>query len=60
MKEQLWHIQLCHPEKSAVVNHSINFDHCFQFHDTSILARKSGYIEYLIMEAQKLSSILTT
>jgi len=42
--------QLYHLEKSAMAEHSINLDHCIQFHDISILAKKSGYMECLIRE----------
>jgi len=33
-----------------MAEHRINFDHCIQFHDTSILDRKSEYMECIIRE----------
>jgi hypothetical protein len=35
-----------HPDKSAVVEHSINLGHCIQFHDTSILVKKPRHMEH--------------
>jgi hypothetical protein len=31
----------------ALAEHSVNVGHCIQYHDTSILAKKYGHMEYI-------------
>jgi hypothetical protein len=54
IREHHQHIRLYHSEKSAVANHNINLGHCIQFHDTSILAKKSKCMECIIREATEI------
>jgi hypothetical protein len=51
LKQHKWHIRLEHSNKSAMAEHSIKFEHHIQFHNTSILATKSHYMDCIIMEA---------
>jgi hypothetical protein len=51
IKEHYRHIRLAHPDKSAVVEHSIARGHRFQLQDTKILSTKSRYMDRLINEA---------
>ena len=53
IKEHMWHIGLVQPEKLSVAEHSINFGHVIKFHDTKILAQKTGYYDRLIREPSK-------
>jgi hypothetical protein len=50
IKEHHRHIQLGHPDKSAVAEHRLNHDHLIKFQDTQILFTKSGYVDRLIRE----------
>jgi hypothetical protein len=45
------HIRLKHPDKSAVAEHSIDQGHRIQFHNASILATKTRYMDRTVMEA---------
>jgi hypothetical protein len=45
------HVRPCHPEKSTMAEHIMNLRHHIQFHDTSILAKKSGLLEHITGEA---------
>jgi hypothetical protein len=54
VKEHKRHVRLAHPEKSAVAEHSINLGHCMQLHNTSIVAKKSRYMDRIIREAIEL------
>jgi hypothetical protein len=54
VKEHQWHI--CHsvPDKSAIAEHSINYDHTIKFQEIQILANKSGCMDRLIIEVTEL------
>jgi hypothetical protein len=39
------HIRLYHPEQSDVAKNSTNLGHRIQFHDISIMAKKSGSMD---------------
>jgi hypothetical protein len=45
------HIRLEHPDKSAIAEHSIDQGHCIQFHNSSILATKTRYMDRIVREA---------
>jgi hypothetical protein len=50
LKEHELHMQLEHPDKSALAEHSIDLGHRIQFYDTSILATKTRYMDHIIRE----------
>jgi hypothetical protein len=47
-------MRLKHPDKSAVAEHSIDLEHCIQFHNTSILATKTRYTDHIVREATEI------
>jgi hypothetical protein len=51
LKEHQWHIRLEHPDKSAISEHSINQGHYIQFHNSSITAMKTRYMDCIVSEA---------
>jgi hypothetical protein len=50
LKEHKRHITLKHPGKSAIAEHSIDQGHLIQFHNSSILATKTRYIDRIVRE----------
>jgi hypothetical protein len=50
IKEHQRHIRLDHPDKSAVAEHSIDQGHRIKFHNTSILATKTRYMDRIVRE----------
>jgi hypothetical protein len=51
LKEHQRHIRLQHPDKSAIAEHGIDPGHCIQFHNSSILAMKTRYMDHIVREA---------
>jgi hypothetical protein len=51
LNEHQRHIQLEHPDKSAVDEQSINYRHCIYFHNSSILTTKTRYMDRTVREA---------
>jgi hypothetical protein len=54
LKEHQQHIHLEHPDKSAVVEHSINFRHHFQLHHTAILSVRCRYMDRIVKEVTEI------
>jgi hypothetical protein len=50
LKEHQRHIRLEHPDKSAIAQHSIDQGYHIQFHNASILATKTRYIDCIVRE----------
>jgi hypothetical protein len=51
LKEHQRNVRLQHPDKSAVAEHSIDQGHRIQFHNASILATKTRYMDRIVREA---------
>jgi hypothetical protein len=51
LKEHQRHICLEQPDKSAVAEHSVDFGHHIRFHNTSVLATKTQYMDRIVREA---------
>jgi hypothetical protein len=51
LKEHQQHIRLEHPEKSALAEHSVDFGPHIEFHNTSVLATKTQYMDHIVREA---------
>jgi DNA-binding IclR family transcriptional regulator len=51
LKDHQQHICLEHPDKSGMAEHSIDLGHRIPFHNTSILATKTRYMDHIIREA---------
>jgi hypothetical protein len=51
LKEHQRHIRLEHPNKSAVAEHSMDQGHRILFHNASILATKTRYMDRIVREA---------
>jgi hypothetical protein len=51
LEKHQWHIRLEHTDKSAVAEHSIDQEHPIQFHNSSILATKTRYMNRIVREA---------
>jgi hypothetical protein len=51
LKENQRRIRLEHPEKSAVAEHSFYLRHRIQFHNTSVLATMTQYMDRIVREA---------
>jgi hypothetical protein len=51
LNEHQRHIRLQLPGKSAVAEHSIDYGHSIKFHNSSILASKTRYMDLIVREA---------
>ena len=51
IKEHDRHIRIMHPDKSALAQNSIDYDHKINLQEAKLLSAKSGYMDRLIREA---------
>jgi hypothetical protein len=51
LQEHQWHIRLEHPYKWVIAEHSIDQGQRIQFHNASILARNTRYMDRIVREA---------
>jgi hypothetical protein len=51
LKELQRHIRLEHPDKSAVAQHSMDYGHRSKFHNSSILPKKTRYMDHIVRVA---------
>ena len=51
LKEHQRHFRLCQPEKSAIVEHSLDEDHKIRWDDTRVLWRSKNFWDQLTKEA---------
>jgi hypothetical protein len=51
LKEHQRHIRLEHPDVSAVAEHSVDLGHHIQFHNASVLATTTQYMDRIVREA---------
>jgi hypothetical protein len=51
LKEHKWHIRLEHPGRSTAAEYSIDHGPRIQFHNASILATKTGYMNHIVRKA---------
>jgi hypothetical protein len=56
-KEHQRHMCLEYPDKSAVVEHSVDLGHFIHFHNTSVLTTKIRYMDHIVRPLLPLSSI---
>jgi hypothetical protein len=54
LEEHQWLIRLEHPDKAAIAEHSIYQGHCIHFHNSSILATKTRYMDRVVREATEI------
>jgi hypothetical protein len=50
LKEHQRHIRLEYPDKLALAEHSIDQGHRIRFHNSSILAKKTRYMDRIVRE----------
>jgi hypothetical protein len=54
LKENQRHIRLEHPGKLAIAEHNIDQGHCIQFHNSTIIATKTRYMDCIVREATEI------